>query len=87
MLKAPKVFDQLAKAIIDGRAKKATKYLSPTMVVKATYQGKRNDRARAHTVVFTVGAPNYAEREFIKQAKQAGESFPVRKIQLKFEKA
>lgn len=35
-------------------------------------------------VVVTVGAPNYAGREFIKACKKAGETFPVKKIQLKY---
>jgi hypothetical protein len=34
--------------------------------------------------VFTIGKPNYEEREFIKKCKKAGEPFPVKKIQVKF---
>jgi hypothetical protein len=67
-------------------AKKATKYISPGEVVKATYQGKRRKNSRTHTVVVTVGAPNYLERVFIKKAQKAGEPFPVKKIQLKIDK-
>jgi len=35
-------------------------------------------------MVLTIGRPNYAEREFIKLCKKAGEPFPVKKMQLKF---
>jgi hypothetical protein len=65
-------------------AKKATKYLSPKEVVKATYRGKRDKRSRSHTILVTLGSPNYEEREFITKAKKAGEPFPIKKIQLKF---
>jgi len=69
-----------------GGAKKATKYLSPTLVIKATYQGKPGKSAETHTALVTIGSPNYEERKFIKLCKKAGESFPVKKIQLKFAK-
>ncbi len=77
-------FAYLAGLIIDGGAKKATQYISPTEVAKATRHGKIDRRARIVTMVFTVGRPNYEEREFIKKCKKAGEPFPVKKIQVKF---
>jgi hypothetical protein len=66
-----------------GGAKRAVKYLDPKLVVKATFQGKRDARSRAETVLLTVGTPNYVERKFIGDAKKAGEPFPIKKIQLK----
>jgi hypothetical protein len=63
--------------------KRATKYLSPTLTIKATRQGKLDKRGRQMTVLVTFGRPNYREREFIKQAKKAGEPFPIKKVQLK----
>ena len=79
-----KAFAQLAEAILGVGAKKATKYFSDREVLKATYQGRRSKRNTRHTILFTIGTPNYAEREFIKKAKRAGEPFPVKRVQMKF---
>lgn len=92
---SPKLFADLAKALMnDPTAIRVTKYLSDRLTVKATrpvyrrrnkYQRKKNARRTLRddvlTIRFTVGAPNYLERRFIKDCKRAGESFPVRKIQ------
>lgn len=83
------VFGQLAEIILDGGARKATKYVSDKVTVKATrplYKGKIDKRSRSVTFLLTVGAPNYAEREFIRKAKKAGEPFPVKKIQIAYPK-
>lgn len=80
------VGDLVGHVLSSLNVKRATKFLSPGMVVKATYVGKPGGRARAHHVKVTIGSPNYAEREFIKQCKKAGEPFPVKKVQLKFVK-
>lgn len=76
-----KLFGQLAELIIEGGAKRATKYLSDKLTVKATLQGKPRKNERK-TVLFTVGQPNYLERKFIKKCKAAREPFPVRKVQI-----
>lgn len=78
------VFNDLAAAIIDGGAMKATKFISPKETAKATRRGKATKRSRTMEILFTIGVPNYAEREFIKQCKKVGEPFPVKKLQLKF---
>jgi hypothetical protein len=65
---------------------KATKYISDKLTIKATrkrYKGKFLHN-KVVDLVFTMGIPNYEERQFIKLCKKAGESFPVKKIQLKF---
>jgi len=79
------VFAELAEAIMLIGVKKATKYLSPTEVVKATRRGKPGKRAKQTEILFTVGSPNYAERLFIKDCVKASVSFPVKKVQLKFD--
>lgn len=66
--------------------KKATLYLSPKQTIKITRQ-RHDRRASRHTYLLTVGAPNYAERIFIKSCIKAGERFPVKKIQLRHYKA
>lgn len=76
-------FTDLIQLVLVHGARKATKYVSPKEVIKATFQGKRDKRATHNTVLITVGAPNYAERKFIKLAKKAFEPFPIKKIQLR----
>ncbi len=64
--------------------RRATAYINEKFTVKATRQRKADGRDRTATILVTVGAPNFVERRFIRLAKQAGEPFPVKKIQLKF---
>lgn len=63
--------------------KRATKYLSPKLTVKAARQHRPRRNERSVTVVVTIGRPNYVERTFISQCKKAGVPFPVRKTQLR----
>jgi len=82
-----KVFAELAECILVGGAYKATKYLNEKLTIKATK--KRYKKGVVHgalDIVFTVGKPNYVERDFIKKCKKAGEPFPVKKIQVKYPK-
>ena len=76
--------NQMLGVLMDDKAYRATKYLSPKLIIRATrrrYKGKIKD---PFEVVLTMGKPNYAEREFIKKSKKAGESFPIKKTQLKY---
>ena len=78
--------DSVVNYLIGLGAYRATKYISPTVVVSAVrrYARKRIDRRAKHVdVVLKIGAPNYEQREFIKKCKKAGETFPVKKIQIK----
>lgn len=81
-----KIFSELAEVILEGGAKQATKYLDEKTTVKATFQGKRRKNQSSSTILFTIGRPNYKERQFIKDCKKAEVKFPVRKLQLKFAK-
>ena len=81
-------FSRVAAALLGSNAKKATLYLAPNLTVKATrkhwgktIEDRRDSRA---DIQFTAGAPNFEERLFIRQARKAGEPFPVKRIQLKF---
>jgi hypothetical protein len=58
-------------------AKSATKYLAPDFCVKAT-------RSQSTSVVLTWGEPNYEGRKFVKLCQKAGESFPLKKIQIEW---
>ncbi len=78
------VADVIATLIAQD-ARLATKYLSDKLTIKASrklFQGKFNKNTIE--VVLTIGKPNFAERQFIKDCKKAGVPFPVKNIQLKF---
>lgn len=81
-----KLIGQLVEIIVEGEAKKVTKYLSPKLVVKATRHGKVDRRSTQVHVLLTLGRPNFTERQFIKKCEKAGERFPVRKHQIKWPK-
>ena len=83
MVISRKIFGQLAEIILEGGAKQATKFLSPKEVIKATLQGNPDKRNRSNTILFTLGAPNYLERKFIKLAQKSGEPFPIKKVQIR----
>lgn len=72
-------FSELAANILFGGAYKATKFLSDKRTIKATrrlykYNGRKIDkRDKRIEILFTIGRPNYEERESIKYAKRHGE--------------
>lgn len=84
----------LVEAILNGGAYKATKYFNDNdkLTVKATrklfnYNGRKVDkRLRSTEIMVTIGRPNYEEREFIKKAKKAGQSFPAKAVLVKYPK-
>lgn len=78
---------KVVETLLESGAVKATKYMSPSVTIKATrrlYGGKIAKQSRTIDIVVTLGKPNYKEREFIKLAQKAGEEFPIWKIQLCF---
>ena len=87
----PTIPAAVLRALVDSllvlEARKATKYLSESVVVKATrrlFNGRIDHREKRVEILLTVGAPNYAERRHIRTLRRAGEPFPVKKIQLRF---
>lgn len=76
-------FSDTIEALLRSDGRKATKFLNASTTVKATRLHKPRKNGRGHTIVVTFGAPNYAEREFIKACKKAGEPLPVKRVQLK----
>ena len=79
----PKVFAVVLGALIASDAKTSTKFLSPKLVVKATWHNKPSNRNRLESAVVTFGAPGFKEQKFIAACVAAGEPFPVRKVQLR----
>lgn len=80
-----RAIQQCSRAVLRQPIYRATKFLDPELVVKVTRPHKFSRRARSETVLVTVGKPNYAERIFVKRCLEAGEPFPVRKIQLRLQ--
>lgn len=86
MAQVKPVFFDVIEPLILGDAVKATKYLSPKQVFRATrtrYGGRFARSNQNIEVTLTFGRPNYVEREFIKFCQKAHEPFPVKKVQLK----
>jgi len=77
-----KYIAQVAELVLYSGYYRATKFVSDEFTVKATRQFKPDKRDRQESFIVTVGKPNYKERKFIALCKKAGETFPVRKIQL-----
>ena len=80
-------FSELGDCILNSGAYKATKYISPVLTVKATrkrFGGKVDKRNRIAEILFTVGGPNYEERQFIKKARLSKMSFPIEGLVIKY---
>jgi len=83
---ARKDIARVVEATLGLGARRATVFLGPKQVVRATRRHKPDGRANYVELVLTVGVPNYREREFVRACQKAGEPFPVKKIQLKWYK-
>lgn len=71
----------VVEAVLRFKIHRATKYISPKLVVRATVPllyGKR--RMDSKTLVLTIGTPNFLERKFIKTLIKAKEPFPVKRV-------
>jgi len=68
----------------DKEIRTLTYYQSPTKTIRITRVYKPKARDRSQGFRMEVGAPNYIARRFIKQCVAANESFPLKKIQIKF---
>lgn len=75
---------KVTEACLELGARKATVFQSPKLIIRATRRFKKSGRNTRDEVLLTFGAPNYAERKFIKACQKAGEPLPVRKVQLKW---
>ncbi len=74
-------------AVLLSGAHLGTRYIDDKLVVRATRKlqhGRIPGKQYNVEMNLTIGRPNFSERKFIKDCKKSGESFPVKKIQLKF---
>lgn len=81
------IVGKVVLALTAHNAYVATKFVSRTLVVRATRRlFKRKLPSKSHNIeaVLTIGRPNYLERDFIKLCLKAREPFPVKAIQLRF---
>lgn len=81
---------EVVSALIDHKLKRATKYISPKLVLRAHRivggralgnDPKVDGRSGEIDIRLKVGPPNFHERDFIKDCIKAGEPFPVKRIQ------
>lgn len=63
--------------------RRATVFLSDKLTVKVTRRHRHSRRARYENFVLSYGTPNYAERQFLRACRKAGEPLPVRRVQLR----
>jgi hypothetical protein len=86
-MKIPRnVFGKMAETILEGGAKKVIRILDAKTTVKATLQGKPDKHDSRVTILFTMGSPNYEERQIIKQYRKAGEPLPAKRHIIKWPK-
>ena len=81
-----KIFSELAEVLLTTMAYKVTKFYSEKDIARASrrlYQGRISNRGNLE-ILFTIGRPNFEEREFIKKCKKVKEPFPIKKIQIKY---
>jgi len=67
------VFMELAEEILINGAYKVTKFLNPKLTIKATrkrHGGRVHYREKQIQIMFTIGPPNYEERDVLKRAKK-----------------
>jgi hypothetical protein len=85
-----KLSGAIAKAtnalLTDQTVRRATLFVSPQLTVVATRRHKADRRSRRTEILLTVGTPNHRNREFVKAATKVGEPFPVKKLQLQFQR-
>ena len=75
----------VVETLLRTEARMATKFLSEKEIVRASRKVFKGKILSGNIeIILTIGKPNFAEREFIKLCKKAGEPFPVKNIQLKF---
>lgn len=95
MLKRPLIAKRLNKMFTilleDLTVRKVTDYIDTNLILRVSTivtkgEKRKGKRRKEETIGFVVtfGRPSYKEREFIKQCKKVGESFPIKKLQLTY---
>lgn len=80
-----KVISSIVDCLIKNKAFVATKYISSSLIVRATRKLSKKRIAKGNIeIVLTIGKPNYQERDLIKGFKKDKEEFPIKGIIIKF---
>lgn len=86
-MKLSKICEKVIEPIVRGGIIKATKFIDEKFVIRATRKCFNKKICKGDIeIILKIGKPNFEERIFIKNAKKAGEPFPIKKIQLKWAK-
>ena len=65
----------VVQTLLTVKCRSAVKYVSPKLVVRATYRFKPHHDM--HDIVLSICRPNAREREAVKRAKKRGDTFPL----------
>lgn len=76
--------EKSVRECLDTGCRKATAYISDSMVATATARHRPDKRNKRTEFVVKLGAPNFLERRFIRQCKKVGMCFPLRQVQLRW---
>lgn len=79
-----KIYQKVIDSLLNASALRATMFIDPNLIVRATRRKYNNKFNKQVELVVTIGKPNVRERKFIKDCIKAGEKFPIKKVQLKF---
>jgi len=75
---------EVADLCVTHGARKATKYINDKDVVTATRRFKPRKGESIVDLVVKIGKANFMERKFIKLCQRAGETFPLKKVQVRW---
>ncbi len=78
-----KLGECVGDVVTGPNVRRATAYISPTFIMKATAQRRYRKNEPSCTVLVTVGAPNFVERRFVRLCKKSGYVFPLNQIHWK----
>lgn len=74
--------EKAVREALETGCRKATAYISDSMVATATARHRPDKRSKRMEFVVKLGAPNFLERRFIRLCKKVGMCFPLRQVQL-----
>lgn len=78
-----KYVERVVQSILEGGVVKATKFVSPRLIVRATRTKNSFGKRENIEMTLTIGRPNFAEREYIKESIKAKEKFPLEGVVIK----
>lgn len=74
------IVPKVIEVLVAQRAFRATKYLSPKLIVRVTNRKRKFNTRENLELIVTIGRPNSRERDFVKDCLKAKEPFPIKQI-------